>query len=486
MKRYLLPFILSAVFLVGCEDYLDVNTDPNNPTEVGPELILPVGQNYTARWMHTDRRVSHLGNMMMYSWSEAAGFSWYNDEFLYRANASTFYQDIFNDAYIRALKQYQDLENLEGEEYLAYAGIAKIMKAYTFQILVDFYGDIPYTEALQRSQNPNPVYDNQQAIYDDLMVQLSAAIDLLNQAEASDLTIYPGADDVMFEGDLTKWKQFANSVKLRILTRESDVKDAGYITQELSAIAAEGSGFITEDVIVNPGYLNEEEKQNPYWEDFGQNPAGSPTLSGQATCASDFIIEYLQDTGDPRIDFLFEEPSTGHLGVPQGITASNDEYSTALVSNIGPGILKGSTQGSIIFTLAESHLNAAELALKGFGGDPAVLYEAGVTASFATLGVTNVGAYIGQTLPNVSYASSPNKLQAIITQKWIATMGLTAEQSWFDWSRTGFPADLPVSQEAPNLVRPVRLSYPATEVGGNAINMPSQPNVYSEKIFWGN
>lgn len=487
MKKHLLAILLIAGTIVSCEDWLDVNTDPNNPVEVTPQLILPVGQNYTARWIQTDRRVNHLGNMMMYNFSESAGYSWYNDEFLYLASSSTFYDNIFDDAYALALKQYQKLEELDPEEFGAYVAIGKIMKAYTFQILVDFYGDIPYFEALLGNRNTNPKYDNAQAIYDDLIVQLTAAIDLINAADENELSVLPGSDDAMFGGDLISWRQFANTVKIRILTRESDVKDPSYIQNELAVIANEGSGLIEEDVTVNPGYRNEEDKQNPFWEDFGKDPSGSNTLTHLATSASNFIITYLQSTGDIRIDRMFEKPETGHKGVPQGITATADEYGPAVVSNIGPGLLIGADQSAIIFTLAESYFNQAELALK-FGGDPEALYVEGVRASFETLGLTAAQAdvYLAQNIKNVSYASSPDKLEAIITQKWLATLGITAEQAWFDHSRTGFPLNLPVSQEVPNLVRPVRLSYPASEVGGNAQNKPAQPDVYSTKIFWAN
>lgn len=487
MKKILIIFILSGFFM-SCEDFLDVNTDPNNPTEVGPDLVLPVAQNFTARWMHGDRRVSHLGNMIMYNWSESAGYSWYNDEFQYRANATTFYAAVFNEGYNDVLKQYSDLDDLDTEVYGAYVAISKIMKAYHFQILVDFYGDIPYSEALQRSLNSNPAYDNGQAIYDDLIVELTEAIELLSAAEASDLSVLPEVDDIIFGGDLTSWKRFANTIKLRILTRESDVKDDAYINQELAVIATEGSGFITADVTVDPGYLDEENKQNPFWEDFGAGPDGTPTLTSLATSATDYIIDYLTNTSDPRIDYIYEEPATGHLGVPQGITADPAIYHSDLVSNIGPGILIGPGQSSVIFTLAERYFNEAELALKGFGGDPEALYNTGVEASFVGLGLSAADAatYLTQSTPLISYAASPEKLEAIITQKWIALNGMTAEQSWFDWSRTGFPADLPISQEVPNLVRPVRLSYPASEVGANAANVPTQPNVFDSKVFWAN
>lgn len=488
MKRIYILLLIAITAFSSCEDYLDVNTDPNNPTEVGPDLVLPVAQNFTARWLHSDRRVSHLGNMIMYNWSEAAGFSWYNDEFQYLASSTTFYDLVFDQGYNDCLKQYSDLYDLDTELYGSYVAISKIMSAYHYQILVDLYGDIPYSEALKRSVNPTPSYDDAEGIYDALFVELTDAIAMIEAAEASDVSIFPGSDDIIFGGDMTSWKQFANTIKLRMLTRLSDVKPDAFITTELGVITAEGSGYITADVTVDPGYLNEEDKQNPFWEDFGSGVDGTTTLTNRATCATDYIIQYLQDTNDGRLDFLYEEPADGHLGVPQGIVSDPDTQGFQKVSNIGPGLLKGADQGSVIFTLAERHLNEAELAFDGFGGDAETSYNAGVTASFLTLGATaaDATAYLGQAMENVNYAASSDKLEAIITQKWLATNGMTAEQSWFDLSRTGFPSGLPVSQEVPGLVRPVRLSYPASEVGANKANVPSQPNVYTEKIFWAN
>ena len=495
-----------------CEDYLDVNTDPNNPTVITPALSLPVAQNYTARWMHgtltgNARSVNTLGNMLMYNWSESAGFSWYNDEFLYRANSTTFYDDVFDYAYFRSLKQYNELEQYDSEVYGAYVGISKIMQAYHFQILVDMYGDIPYSEALGRSTNATPAYDEASAVYDNLLVDLSEGIRLIKEAETLAGSEVPGSDDLIFGGDLAKWKQFANTIKLRIITRAVAKKGESWATEQLSAIKSEGSGYISEDVTVQAGYLDEENKQNPFWETFGTDPGGTPTMNNNATSATDYIIDLLQNTSDGRLNFLYEEPETGHLGVPQGIVASPAVYAPKFVSNIGEGLLKGADQPSIIFTLAERYFNQAELALAGVdSGDPEALYNAGVTASFVALGVTgsidddddpstpNVSTtaqqeaerYLAQALENVNYASSSNKLEAIITQKWLAVNGLTAEQSWFDWVRTGFPANLPVSQEAPNLKRPVRLSYPASELSGNAANMPKQPDVFQQKVFWAN
>lgn len=475
--------ILIALLSVSCEDFLDVNVDPNNPVVVTPDLVLPVGQAYTAKLMQQDRGVNHLGNMFMYNWSETYGFSWYDEEFKYLVT-TTFYDNLFDDSYSSALKQYEELTKY-GEEYGHYAAIGEIMKAYHFQLLVDLYGDIPYTQALMRGGNATPAYDNQEVIYDDLLVKLSDAIAAIKAADENPMSVAPGEDDIMFGGNTTKWIQFANTIKVRILTRVSDVKPADFISAEMAVINEEGSGFISSDVAVNPGYLAEVGKQNPYWDELGADVSGTVRMSNDATCATQYILDYLAGTNDARLNYMYEEPEDGHKGVEQG-SNPGDDYAASKVSNIGVGHLKGATMDAVIFTLAESNLNMAELAFKGFGGDPAVYYEAGIVASFKylmgdALGETEGKAYVAKN----GYASAPNKIEAIITQKWLATNGITAEQSWFDYSRTGYPSDLPVSLLATTADRPVRLVYPSSEITANSKNVPGQKDAFTDKIFWG-
>jgi hypothetical protein len=480
--------LLTVLLIASCQEFLDVNDDPNNPVTVTPDLVLPTAQAYSAIVMHNNRRINNLGNMMMYNWSQSDGYAWYPDEFKYNVTSS-FYDDVFEYSYSNALKQYQILDKLE-EPYDYYRAIGKIMKAYHFQLLVYLYGYIPYSEALGRSQEATPKYDDAKTIYEDLISQLDTAILLINNAN---VPVMPGDDDAIFGGDMTNWKKFANTVKLRILVRQASMAGReGYLKSQFDIINSEGSGYITSDVGVNPGYVQEEDKQSPFWNTFGQDVAGTETMNYKATCASDYILEVLTGMTDPRIDFIYEKPDDGHLGVPQGLldydTPVVDAYMPEKVSNIGPGILKGPDQDAILYTLAECYFNLAEARFKGLlttGDDAKTLYENGIQASFTTLGAGDASAYYGQVKDLVGWNSSTNKLQAIITQKWIAVNGLTAEQSWFDYSRTGYPAGVPISLLASTPDRPVRIFYPAGEYSSNGANVPAQPNAFTEKIFWG-
>ncbi len=487
---YIVP-ILILFSSISCDNYLDVNTDPNNPTEVTPDLVLPVGQWYTSYYYQRDRGLNHLGNMMMFNWGEAYGFSWYDEEFKYLVT-STFYDQLFDYAYSNPLKQYQVLSQLDESTYGSYKGIGMIMKAFHYQILVDLYGDIPYSEALLRGENPTPVYDDASAIYNDLLVQLTDAITVIKAAEESVENTPPADDDLMFGGNMNEWIKFANSIKIRILTRLSDVRDASFINDQLAVIDAEGSGYINNDVEIQPGFLVEVDKQNPYWDELGWGVDGTVTLSHDATIATQFVLDYLQGTNDPRLDLIYEQPETGHLGVNQGASNNDQGLGPDFTSNIGPGHLKSATMPSVVYTLSELYFNLAELALEGFGGNPETFYNSGVLASMDYLAPDSannqqkVDLYLSQSVDNVNYANSDNKLEAILTQKWISTNGITAEQSWFDYSRTGLPAFVPVSEDATTDDRPVRLQYPASEVTGNTENIPAQPNAFTDKIFWAN
>ncbi len=498
MKNIITKFIAVALVLLvtSCDDekFLGDNVDPNNPVAVTPDLVLAPVFRRMAFSQERNRGQNTLGNLFMYNWSQSDGFSWYSDEFLYGVTSS-FYDQNWDYPYVNQLKQLKVLENLEGDENGYYVAISKILKSYQYQILVDTYGDIPYSEASQRGVNPFPKYDDAEEIYDNLVVDLNSAIGLINTTagNTSITPLVPGNDDGLFRGDMDSWKQFANSVKVRILARLlNDSSRHGYIQGEFAKINADGVLLADALVQAGDGYANQENQQNPKWAAFGFDVAGNITNNNDATCATPFVLNHLTNTLDNRIDFIYEKPGTGHLGVIQGELNYDvpvvDQFDPTLVSNIGPGILKSASQDAVFMTLAETHLNIAEIALMipAVGQDPEQHYKDGIQASFDYLGAPNASTYYNRNINNVNYAFSTNKQEAIITQKWIAVNGIDAIQSWFDYSRTGFPSNLPISALASSADRPVRLAYPSSELTTNSSNVPAQPNAFTAKIFWAN
>ena len=481
-----ISMLFMTLFIVSCsESYLDVNEDTNSPTldVLGPELVLPIAQYWSGEIHNRDRYTNTLGNMMMYNWSQADGYSWYNDEFLYNVTTS-FYSIIWDRTYLNALKQYRVLQTFEGDEYANYRAIGKIMESYHFQILVDIYGDIPYSEAVLRGDNPAPSYDDAKTVYAGIVAELNAAMSMIDSA--SDDAIVPDADDLIFGGSMSDWKLFANTIKLRVLVRQSG---DGALNAEFAGMS--NIGFIDEFVTVDPGYAVVEDQQSPFWNAYGLDTDGNVINNNNATCATQFILDYLTNTNDNRIDRLYEEPDTGHLGVPQGILDYDipvvDQYDPEFVSNLGPGLLKSATQPAVIFTASDSYFLQAEAILNGnLSGDAKAAYEAGIDASFDYLGAAGASTYYGQNMDLVGWDASSNKMEAIITQKWLALNGVDAIQSWFDYSRTGYPSNLPISRLASTPERPVRLLYPSSEVTANSVNIPSQKNAFTDKIFWAN
>lgn len=484
-----ISFAIASFFMISsCSDYLDVNTDPNNPTNVQPELLLASSQNSGATRLNV--RMNQLGNLMVYNWSNnIEEFIAFQDEMQYVVN-STFYDDTWNNLYL-TISNFNQIDQTTASGYENYRGISKIMKAFYFQYLVDLYGDIPYTEALQRDTNLTPVYDDAEFVYNDLIVQLDAAIELIKNAPSS--AINPGSNDIMLQGDMTEWIKFANTIKMRILIRQSGLTSKQtYIADKFQDIINEGSGFITEDVTNNPGYIASTGKMNPFFETYGTNLAGGATQSNRVVKGTEYTIDYLETTSDLRIEKIYKPlAGGGFAGLNQG---APDLQGTTVVpySGLGSGILKGFTQDAYIMLAAESFFLQAEAVARGYlTGNAQNLYESGITSSYETLGLTatDASSYYSQPINLVSFsASAGNEVEAIATQKWIALNSINGIESWIEYTRTGFPSGIPLSLIASRPKRPIRLLYPNSEYVANSRNVPAQTtdDAFNSKIFWNN
>lgn len=483
-----------AIVTIGCSDFLDVNDNPNNPAESTPSLTLPVAQQSLASLNATS--MTYLGQFMGYNW--AVPSNWSANANLIRYNVTSgFYSNIFETSYASIFKNLTYVENFEdatgAKDYSTYKAISTILKGYQYQYLVDLYGDIPYTEANQRGDNTTPVYDDAETVYKSVINQLTEAANLaLNLPDNAE---NPGDQDIIFGGDMVKWAQFANTVKLRMLVRLSNTGQDQYITDQVALINANGRGYITEDVVAQPGYTDNDNKQSPFYGYFVQATTGSQTDRGDFTVASDYTIDYLTNSSDDRLERLYAESEDGHeyKGAEQSTILPGTGYTSGDVSKVGPGLLNSSEQDQPIMLLSEALLIQAEAAHRGYitGGDTAAkaFYEQAIVESYIYLGVDDAvnaaQTYYSQPVNNISWDSSTNKVEAIITQKWIALNGTSSIEVWIEKTRTGFPAGLPVPAESDG-VRPVRLLYPASEVARNSDNVPAQTaqDAFTKNPFW--
>ncbi|THF51309.1 SusD/RagB family nutrient-binding outer membrane lipoprotein [Flavobacterium supellecticarium] len=497
MKKYKIHLfsLVAALGLSSCDDYLDINQSPNNPTyeNVTPNLALSGAITQPYRSFST--MPNALGNLFMNSWggnvNSVTGI--YTVEFDLNIDNS-FYSRIWENLFLTTLG-LSNIQNFPAENYDNHKAIAKIMKTFYFQYLVDLYGDMPYSQA-HNPLNPTPVYDNAQTIYRDLVVQLEDAIDMIDNAPAGTTTV--GLEDPVFKGNMANWKKLANTIKLRLLIRESGVAASQtYLNAEFAELA--GADFITTDATVNPGYSNaNNDRQNPFYNTYGyQINETTERPSYSSTVATDNAIKSLNGskygTPDGRLGRLFKQNGGSWAGVIQGQTGIEAPDNLA---NLGPGLIKNSAQDGYIFTAAESYFLQAEAVQRGYlSGSAENLFITGIEKSFQLLGVpaTGVGNITDYKTainsagadPRISWLTSTNKIETIMTQKWIALMGINGIESWIEYTRTGFPVtDLALTATRP--AKPVRLMYPNSEYTANGNNVPSQSqnDAFNNKIFW--
>lgn len=500
MKKIILFMFTLALVNVSCNDFVDVNNNPNNPAISTPSLTLPVPlQSFAAL---NARTMTYLGNQLVVNWATPSNWS-ANAIYMRYDFSATDFANIFETSYSSIFKDLTFVETFEDAtgavDYTNYQAIAKVVKGFQYQLLVDLYGDIPYTEANLRGENTTPAYDDAETIYKAVIDELTNVVDLINNAP--DNAEDPGDQDIMFQGHMEHWAELANSIKLRMLVRLSNTGQDSYITSQIALIDANGFGYLTSDATINPtsngegGYTSDENKQNPFWDYFRNPVTGAEANRGDFTIASEHTTDFLASINDPRLDRIYTESAAGgdFKGAVQSTVLPGTGFTSNDLAKIGPGLLVSASQDQIIMSLTEILFIQAEAAARGYisGGDSVAqaLYEEAIEASFTQLGVADPVAsaqtYYAQSAANVGWSESSNKVEAIITQKWIALNGTSSIESWIDLTRTGFPTGLPIPAESGGS-RPVRLLYPASEVSRNTANVPSQSvgDVFTNFPFW--
>ena len=488
-------YILTLTLIsVGCsKDFVDVNDNPNDPAISTPSLTLPVAQQSFVSL--NARPMTYLGNFLVVNWTTPSNWSANSLYSRYNFTSSDF-ATIFETSYVDIFKNLTYVENYEDPagaiDYTNYKAISTIIKGFQYQLLVDLYGDIPFTEANLRGENTTPVYDDAETIYKAVIDNLTEVVTTINNLPEN--AENPGSQDIIFGGNMTKWARLANTVKLRMLTRLSEANQDSYITSQAALIEANGVGYIQSDATANPGYTSDADKQSPFWDYFRRPVTGAQQDRGDYTAGSEYAINYLKDTNDPRLERLYAEAKNGgYKGAIQSTTLPGAGFTSNDLSKVGPGLLVSADQDEIVMSLEEALFIQAEAAVRGYipGGDAAAkdLYESAIEANMERLGVEDAGDaaedYYTQPVANIAWGSSPNKIEAIITQKWIALNGTSSIESWIDLTRTGYPSGLPIPAESKG-VRPVRLLYPASEVSRNSANVPQQgaDAVFNNQPFW--
>lgn len=515
MKKSILGiFIGTLVLATSCKKYLDVNTDPNRASSVTPELLLPQAITYTANVLNGYN--SYGAQTGLYC-ANAGGYGGFGESITY--NYTTTGTGTWGSTYDN-LQDYQTILNTTAGNnlYNYFDAAARIMKVLGFQMLVDAYNDVPYTDALKGSNKLSPTYTAGKDIYKDLASQLDSAIAKIN-AGSSVPGINPlGGSDVLFGGDMAKWKKFANTLKLRIVLRGS-----GKVTFANTTFSSDG--FLTTDALINPGYTRDNGRQNPAWNTWAYSYTGS--AGNKAWMPSQYIFGFydghsVYDSARGRaIYYQFPKTGINRLGVESNSLVSSPTGGFWHPSNNRDGktnggnygILKGPNAGYPVLLAAESYFLQAEASLKGIitTGTTEDFFSKGITAAFhytyqlpdksVTVSVADtVAAYKLKNASNylvdfTAATTDAKKLEAIITQKFIALNFVESYEGWNEYRRTGYPSIVvsgdgfktfasSVSESTRADKLPTRVMYPVSEGSYNGANVPQGITPFTSLIFW--
>lgn len=500
-KLTLIITILTAIGISSCKKgFLDESVNPNAPGTTTLASSLTSAEKGAADIVNGWG--SYTGNTWIYSPYAVWGGYWIQNPSGYIADALfTQYSIQTNTPNFPWTDLYNNLSNINIMQVNSttvtpnpnYEAIALVLKAYDFEQLVDNYNNVPYSQAFQGVSNLTPAYDSGASIYADLIKQMDNAINLINTAAKSNPNVTPGSDDIIFQGNMTSWKKFANTMKLRLILRQSNTSSFSTIAADLASTAGEGYLDGTTQATAQPGYVLGDAfggQENPFYLCYGLRPNGSTTLYGNDYyLANNFCVSLMNSLNDTSRLIKFYATIDGSNDPTQVIGADNGSTNIpAQMSKIGPGLLIA-TAPAVLFSGAESLFLQAEAANRGLiSGAAATFYDAGITASFEALGLTDAQAATYYTQPSVAIVTE----QSIITQKYIALNGYGVFEAYNEYRRTGYPA-IPRSQNSAALggpgQLPARIFYPQVEYATNPAAVAAQPaatidNEFNSKIFW--
>lgn len=499
MKYFNINRICGAVLAVivvctGCKkSFLDINDDPNRATDnnMTAELIFPQAAHGVGARLASGN-LQFIQNWMGYM-SASGDFAIQQDETTYNIDF-TFGDPLWLNTYNVLFDLYLAKQKALAVGDSVLAGASTILSARLFQDLVDIYGNIPFSQAFQTDLYRTPAYDKGQDIYAALQKNLDTAIVYMNaKAKATFATI-----DVVNKGNQALWKKFANTLKLRLLIRQSEVSGFNP-SAEITKIQNNGGVLQPGDNIdVNPGYVNEVNKQSPFYAGYGLTPGNAD--ANTSTRANEYFVNLLDATSDPRIERIYAHPSAGGAitGTSYGLAEGNPKGANS--SKMGPGLLQSAAQDQWIYPGFESKFLEAEAIARGWlPGDAQTAYEAAVTGSFVWLKVPDslnaAAAYFTGTnsapIANWANAGTTALEQAkfITFQKYIALCGIDPVEAWSDLRRLDMMPDNGYISVNPGKLRsflPVRLLYPQSEYTTNGPNVRQQAvaNQFESKIFW--
>ncbi len=463
ISRIIFTLLVSILLASSCtKNFKEYNTDPNryelwnvDPSNLLEQLI------FGGSW-NIQQRSWRINNDLM--------------QYTVETGASTkFYRYIFTTADYQAPWDYYQKWAANANHMVELAdkckddnakAIALTLKSLFVSLLTDLYGDIPYNEAWRIDDNiSQPKFDTQKEVYEAMLADLDSANILYDETKS----ISNSNKDLLYGGDMTKWRKFTNSLHLRLLMRLSNRPEMG-IQDKIQEIVSNSA--------IYPIFQSNADNAKiqftgsaPFVNQFADMTDASFTTASRKM--GEFFLEIMRRTQDPRISIFCKKPSTAddYFGVISGVIdadASDKAY-------MNVSVLKTYTSPFWFMTFSEVQFILAEAAQRGMiGGDAKTYYENGVTASVQQWNpeytTDRIQIFINGPSSGVAYNGS---LQRIIEQKYISLFFMGFE-SWCDYRRTGYP-ELPIGIDCDNeRIFPTRFLYPQTIISTNKANYDEQ------------
>ncbi len=467
-------FFLSAFLymLGGCnKDLSHLNIDQKNPSEVPSYTLFSNAQKNFANILADANPNDNIFRLLVQQWTQTT----YTDESNYDLNTRGVPDQFWGIVYRDCLRDFEEAKNLIPTDVTDAAvqknqlAIVDINQVYAFSILVNTFGDIPYSQAL-KPEILFPKYDDAKTIYDDLLSRLDADISALDESAGS----FAGGADLLYGGDVVKWKKFANSLKLvmGMILADSDPAKAKSVVESAAAGAFDSND---DNAVFN--FLSSPPNTNPVWVNLVQGGRNDYVPANT-------IINALKALNDPRLEIFFTLDANGDYsgGVP------GDGNTFSIFSHVSPSQTAADAP-FVLLDYAQVEFTLAEAVERGMSvsGTSEQHYNNAVTASIEAWGGSSAQAatYLGQA--DVKYSTAPgNFKQKIAMQEYLALYNRGID-AWTLVRRLDYP-DLATPTNALSEF-PARFTYPILEQNINTSNYTSASNAIggdavTTKLFW--
>lgn len=458
MKKVIALLSISALLLGGCKKYLDINQDPNNPTDVQESLLLaPIELNIS------DNVAGGFSALIIQNYLQNIAANQGNPGI---GNYQLFSADLNGEwtmHYVTCLNNLKILnEKAESDGNWNYAAIAKILTAYTLGNATDLWGDVPYSKAFDKNNFLVP-YDSQEEIYKTIQLLLNNAVANIAQNAAKK----PAGDDYFFNGDMAAWRKAAYSLKARYFIHLTKAPGYTASVQADSALAALQNGMTANTDDWKFTYEGGASTENIWYYTF---------LPVTTYVLNETFVEGLKTRNDPRLPLMVKRAVNTNLYTGRRIgTLPNG----SLLNYSYLGDFYGAAASSnYIFNNSEAQFIKAEAVYikSGFAAAQPV-YTSAIKSHLSKLGIDTLSA-AALTYVASRPLTAGNAIQRIMEEKAVANF-LNLE-TFNDWRRTGFPALTKVDGALSEIPR--RLLYPESELQSN--EQPQQSATLTTRVWW--